>query len=477
MNTLDHEYLDKLKQTHPALRLLNADNNSLIISFFYRVFIQPNRRSILYSELHAKLNDYLYHLRDLHGEDKYPRSAKNYIDEWSNDNNEYLRQYYSAHHDEPELDLTPAAEKVIEWLLSLERKQFIGAESRLLSLFQLLRNITHEAEQDPELRIAELERQKNRLDIEITQIRAGIVSEHDGRKIKEQFLLAEETARKLLGDFREVEHNFRMLDREARERIAVSNEQKGDLLDIIFREQDSIQTSDQGKSFKAFWEFLMSPSSQDELKTLLTMTADLHEVATLGPVSILNQIDLALFTAGEKVYRTSVSLTEQLRKYLETQAYLENRRIMEIVKNIEKQAIAIRSIIPKEKTFSVLNSFNPSLEFIMSRNLFSPPQNPVITVDKLTTGNMNMALDVLYQQTFIDENELLNNIQYALRDRTQISLTELIELFPIKKGIEEIITYLHIASKDLRATISNDIQTWCVLATKKIQLPQIIFVR
>src|SRR5579864_3578272 len=144
MEKLSYEYLNKLKQTHPILRLLNADSAPLIISFFYRVFIQSNRRSISYSELHSKLDDYLYHLQEVHGESKHPRSARAYIEEWSSDESEFLRQYYTAQTDEPEIDLTPAAEKAIEWLLSLEQKQFIGAESRLLTLFQLLRGIVNE---------------------------------------------------------------------------------------------------------------------------------------------------------------------------------------------------------------------------------------------------------------------------------------------------------------------------------------------
>lgn len=62
-------------------------------------------------------------------------------------------------------------------------------------------------------------------------------------------------ARELLTDFREVEHNFRMLDRRVRERIALWNGAKGDLLQDIMGERDVIADSDQGKSFRAFWDF------------------------------------------------------------------------------------------------------------------------------------------------------------------------------------------------------------------------------
>jgi hypothetical protein len=54
----DHDYLDKLKQTHPTLRLLAADNAPLILSFLYRSFIQPDRRSVSPSDLTSRLEDY-----------------------------------------------------------------------------------------------------------------------------------------------------------------------------------------------------------------------------------------------------------------------------------------------------------------------------------------------------------------------------------------------------------------------------------
>ncbi|NOY13057.1 MAG: DUF3375 family protein, partial [Deltaproteobacteria bacterium] len=67
---MEHDYLEKLKQTHPTLRLLAADNAPLIISFLFRVFIQPNQRSLPQGDLVTRLDDYLFHLSEIHGEAK-----------------------------------------------------------------------------------------------------------------------------------------------------------------------------------------------------------------------------------------------------------------------------------------------------------------------------------------------------------------------------------------------------------------------
>jgi hypothetical protein len=55
---MDHDYLDKLKQTHPTMRLLAADKALLILSFPYRSFIQPNRCSVSPADLTSRLEDY-----------------------------------------------------------------------------------------------------------------------------------------------------------------------------------------------------------------------------------------------------------------------------------------------------------------------------------------------------------------------------------------------------------------------------------
>ena len=67
---MEHDYLQKLKQ-HPTWQLLRADNAPLIISFFYRIFIAPNNRSLRQHDITEKLTDTLHHLRQIHGDNTY----------------------------------------------------------------------------------------------------------------------------------------------------------------------------------------------------------------------------------------------------------------------------------------------------------------------------------------------------------------------------------------------------------------------
>jgi hypothetical protein len=432
---LEYEYLVKLRKTHPTLRLLATDNNPLVLSFLFAQFVKINRRSAGYAELTSRLDDYLFQLRDLYGEGIYPKNARRYLEDWSDERSPFLRKYYVTGNDEPQFDLTPATEKAIEWIQDLQTREFVGTESRLLTVLQLLREIVYQSEEDPETRIEKLERRKAEIDTEIDRIRAGRIDSLDPTQVRERFFQAEDTARKLLADFRQVEHNFRELDRATRERIATSDSPKGKLLDEIFIGHDEIHDSDQGRSFRAFWEFLMSPQRQTELEELLQDVFGLEAVQELGSESLLHHIKYFLLEAGEKVFQTNNQLVEQLRKYLDDQAWLENKRIMELIKTIERQAVEIKDYPPSQRVFTEVDELRPHIELIMSRNLFTPPKNTLLENIDLTEGDVEFEMDALFQQSYIDEVKLAANIKRMLQRQKQVSLKQVIQSNPVTKGV------------------------------------------
>ena len=479
---LDYDYLVRLKQGHPTLRLLAADNAPLIVSFLNLQFVKPNRRAIAWPDLVSALEDYLFHLRGIYGEELYPKNAKQYLTDWSEGAVPFLRRYYTERSDEPELDLTPATEKAIDWLRELEAREFVGTESRLLTVFELLREMVLGTEQDPEARIAELERRKAEIDREIGQVRAGRMELMDPTRVRERFHQAEDTARRLLADFRQVEHNFRGLDRATRERIALGDRPKGAMLDEIFAGHDEIRESDQGRSFRAFWEFLMSPPRQAELDGLLEGVYGLDAVRSLAPGDFLKLIRYALLEAGEKVFRTNNQLVEQLRKYLDDQAWLENKRIMELIKGIEKRAVALKDDPPEEKAFTTLDELRPGIDLVMSRGLYEPTRKAVIETLDLEEGDAEVTVDALFQQVYVDETELEAQVRRLLQREPQVSLARVVQRFPVTRGIAELVGYLNIASRDDKAMVDTAQEELLTVADdrgrrRRVRLPKVVFVR
>ena len=276
---LDYATLDLLRMNHPAWRLLRSDHAPLVASFLHRVFIMPNVRVIAQADLSETLEDELFALREQNGPGVFSKSALEYLNDWAGNDKGWLRKFYPSGSDEPHFDLTPATEKALVWLANLTERAFVGTESRLLTLFDLLKQMSEGSEIDPQARIAELRRRRDAIDTDIARIQAGDVPLLDETALKDRFQQFVQLARELLADFREVEYNFRSLDRRVRERIALWDGAKGALLEEIMGERDAIADSDQGKSFRDFWDFLMSQTRQEELTRLL------HQVLALPPVA------------------------------------------------------------------------------------------------------------------------------------------------------------------------------------------------
>lgn len=179
------------------------------------------------ADLVEALEDELFALPEQLGAEAFPGTAQSYLNDWAENDKGWLRKFYPSGTDEPHFDLTPATEKALVWLEGLTERAFVGTESRLLTLFELLRQMSEGSQSDPQVRIGELQKRRNDIDAEIARILAGDIPLLDDTGLKDRFEQFLQLARELLTDFREEEHNFRTLDRRVRERIALWDVPKG----------------------------------------------------------------------------------------------------------------------------------------------------------------------------------------------------------------------------------------------------------
>lgn len=442
--TMDYATLDILRRNHPAWRLLRSDHAPLVAAFLHRVFIEANIRTMAQADLVETLEDQLYTLREQLGERAFPKSAQVYLNDWADNDKGWLRKFYPHDSDDPHFDLTPATEKALSWLAGLSERAFVATESRLLTIFELLRQMTEGSETDPRTRIAELQKRRDTIDMQIDRIRDGDIPLLDDTALKDRFQQLLQLARDLLSDFREVEHNFRMLDRKVRERIARWDGSKGALLEQIMGERDAITNSDQGKSFRAFWDFLMSRRRQEDLTQMLERVLELPAVAELNPDPRLRRVHYDWLEAGEHTQRTVARLSEQLRRFLDDQAWLENRRIMQILHDIESKALAVREM-PPGSDFIFLDDSAADIDLPMERPLYKPPVKPNIADVQLLEGEADLDAAALFAQVVVDRAELVRHLRQALQSRSQISLEELVRTRPLRQGLAELIAYLQLA--------------------------------
>ncbi len=303
----------------------------------------------------------------------------------------------------------------------------------------------------------------------------------DSRSLKERFSQFSRMARELLSDFRAVEHNFRELDRSVREQIAEWAGEKSEMLERIFGEHDAITESEQGQSFRAFRDFLMTPSSQEELSSLLERVFEIQELGEAREDERLRRIHFHWMTAGEQTQRTVARLSQQLRSYLNDKAFYENRRITEILSGIERRALTVRASTPKGP-FMEIDDFRPAVNLPMERRLFSPPLPTEISAEVREAESEEIDPSALFDQIVVDKARLLGNIDAELRERSQVTLQALIERYPLEEGLAELVSYFSLASEHPHAHIDEGTTEWIEWRSRdgvrrRARAPRVIFAR
>jgi hypothetical protein len=337
--------------------------------------------------------------------------------------------------------------------------------------------------------MAELHKQREAIDAEIARVVEGNIALLDDTALKDRFQQFTGLARELLADFREVENNFRALDRAVRERIALWDGGKGELLQEIMGERDAIAESDQGKSFRAFWDFLMSQSRQEEFTALLARVLDLPPVSALAPNVRLKRVHYDWLEAGEYAQRTVAQLSQQLRRFLDDKVWLENRRIMDILRGIEGKAIALRDAVPaalRTPDFMQIGTMGADVDLALERPLYQLPVQTALASVALQVGEEDVNAAALFSQVRVDKAALSAHIRQSLQTREQVTLAELLHTRPLQQGLGELVAYLQLASESPGSVVdeaTEDTVAWGMpdeaggWVTRQATLPRVIFVR
>ena len=493
VNLASHEDVRWLLNHDRTLALLRKETAALLIPFLYATFHRAHQTTYLSNDLHARLTDWLFDLNDTdpnpdeaHADDRrrYPRTAKQYLDEWLKD--EFLYRYYEPGADEATYELTPATERAFRWLTELNQSGSLGTESRLLSLFNLLKEIVQNTSANQTTRLTELETQKRAIEAEIGRVRSGDVAQYDAARIRDRFSFFEDNAGRLLSEFRQIEHNFRALNKQVQHDQIRTHLSKGRFLDDVFGAQDAIMTSHQGRSFTAFWELLMNPARQDEFQDMLHHVLALPDVQQVPQNQQLNRLKTNLINEGDRVKRTNDRLFEQLRRFLNTRTYLTQRRASELIGQIEELALSVQPQPPTDRAFHHIDG-KPDYDIVWEKKPFEPPKPVQLDSVMLMEGQADADLDTarLYQQVYVDSNVLADRIRRLLKNRSQVSLPDVLVEYPIEKGLTELLVYFRLATvweRDQKALIDDQTPDHIAYATPDgatqwAHIPRTIYLR
>ena len=187
---------------------------------------------------------------------------------------------------------------------------------------------------------------------------------------------------------------------------------------------------------------------------MLQQVLSLSAVIELNPDKRTRRIHYDWLEAGEHAQRTVAKLSQQLRRFLDDQAWLENRYIMEILHEIEKKTLAMKETLfgtTVGSEFMMLESVAADIDLPMERPLFRPPLKSTMPDVELEEGDAELNTSVMYKQFMVDKLALAQHVRQSLQNKSQVSLRQLCQDRPLQRGLAELVAYLELAGDGIRA--------------------------
>lgn len=451
----------KLLLELPAVRLLRSSNAAMTVAFFYRVFKRQPRVSVPEGQLRELLQVFLEELRETDPQ-AFPQTAAQYLEIWCDERHGFLKKYYPEGTVEPVFELTSGTEKAIVWLESLREAEFVGTESRLESIFEDLEKVLSYASGDPDERITQLTKQLLEIQAQIDHIRqTGTVEKFTDVQIRERFSRILTTARELLGDFRQVEENFKRIAQEIAERHSQPGVTKGAIVGHLLDSHDALRQSAQGQSFFAFWELLLSQERQSQFHQTVDRVYAMEAVGDeLRQNRLLQHLIPRLLNEGEKVVGSHQRMSANLRRVLDTVNLQERRRVLDLIREIQTAALAVKDAPPDDRNFFEVEDF-PEIFNTMSRQLWQPSDSINLSAAIEVADNTINREELLRFRNLpqVQLRKLKANIESCLMQSQTVTLENVLDAFPPKHGMIEVLGYLVLATKENRHYVGDDTQT------------------
>jgi hypothetical protein len=473
--------------TSPSVELLRLRKREIIIEFLINTF---NKQVSISSEnIHSQLADFLEFKQvendeenEISAFDTYEEKAKNYILNWTNKG--FLANY-SDEAGHVFYELSSHTSKTLDWLTSLKKEEFIGTESKFNNILHQLKELVEFTNEDVEKRIELLEEKKIEIEQQIQRIKVGEdVKVFEGFEIIPRFNQLNQSAKELLSDFKEVEDNFKEITKGIYQKHSDENLSKSDILEYTFDALDELKNSQQGKSFYAFWSFILNPELQT---TWASLTKELYntleEKSILVNDPFLKGMKKHLHSSGQKVYRANDKMAEKLSRIIRENEISKSEATKSLIKDIKRQLVEIsKSKSRPDISFELETVTEINIPF--ERKLTTEQtaeiiynNKPAIADEDITSSN---HLIKLFTQSNIDKELLRRRVSAVLQEKSQTTLLDVVNNYGgLDKGLPELFGYIGIV-KEFKHIINPEKTQQIVFDTenkKQIRIPEIILTK
>jgi len=247
---------------------------------------------------------------------------------------------------------TDALEKVFHFLGGLEDDHMTSTASRLGTVQREIENLEAQLNPDRSKRAAHLRKRIEALEGELARVERGEFEVLQGGRAQEGIREVYQLALSLRADFRRVEDSYREADRQLRQNIVRSDQNRGSVLELMLDGHDALLKTPEGGVFDNFYQQLGESAELEEMKSRLRSILESPEASQA--LNHRQRADLRWIVSGlvqesERVIQARARGERDVRGFIKAGQAGEQHRIgallndiLEAGTNIEWSSAAIR---------------------------------------------------------------------------------------------------------------------------------------
>lgn len=384
---------------------------------------------------------------------------------WRND--KYVIRQFVEGDEEPCYELTPGAFDAISFVSSQSQERIAPTSSRLGLLLYAIRKLEDDTNSDVSKRILRLEKEQRDLNKKIDDARQGKFSIASELEIRSQIQDILTLLESIDGDFLRVRDRLISISNDLQADILSRDDYLQAVLTELFEKIDRLDTSDEGKTFNSFFQFLSQEITSGEIDSLL---AEMEQRAFWSKLDrketdLLSDVITHLRLRSQDTMSVQNRLSSGLRQLVRNRNLQENRRLKQLlqkarhlsVQAVKDGAVGVKTVLLSlDKTFVRFNSpaqgvlYDPSLKRTLEEVPIFIPDN----IDQSELGRQLFASE-------IDFNYLRETIEQSIKIQSPITLGQIIRKFPLRQGLGSVVGYIHLAkSRADKVDFESESVTW-----------------
>ena len=456
---MDEDFLHLFEES-PALRLMRGRLGSFVVGFFFKTFKKWGSSEASEEELIATLSEHIEQVRELEDFDAPKRLPQDYLEEWCDEDHRYMTKIYDEDREEYVFRLTRHSEKALSWLqdlLSMQQRGYATTESRFNRILIEMESLSQGVNADPESRIKDLSRKRDEIEEEIQRIReTGEAPIFGEDVIRDQVYDLSDLVEHFLSDFRAIEEFFKDHAREISKLYAQGDASKGDIVEHVLDADEELRSCDQGKSYFGFRSMMTNPTLARQFRNLAEQTSDIARRRGLDPNKTFLSLSERLFGEAGSAHGAYGRISRKLRQVVGDHAGGGGRQVRETLSQIRKSAYLLRDDPPVDWEFEI--DIRPQFFGLMESDYWEPKSveafAPITPADSGDNDWINEILNSVGEP--LDLNKFRERVDLALEEAEKVSLTEMVDKYPLERGVVDVVCYRVVAGEDSRHDILDD---------------------